>query len=90
MYSLPLSQVAKPTEGHAPQATPLRMLRRSFASWLINTTTTRLNSALLLGADLIDFQGKKIDLQSNELELLGVENDELRAQVARVKDLLSA
>lgn len=48
-----------------------------------------LNSALLLGADLIDFQGKKIDLQSKELELLGMENNELRAQVARVKDLLS-
>ena len=48
-----------------------------------------LNTALLLGADLIDFQGEKIDLQSKELELLGLENDELCAQIARVKDLLS-
>ena len=48
-----------------------------------------LNSALLHGADLIDFQGENIDLQSKELELLGLENDELCAQIARVKDLLS-
>jgi len=50
---------------------------------------SEVNSALLLGADLIDFQGEKINLQSKELELLGLENNELRAQIARVKDLLS-
>ena len=48
-----------------------------------------LNTTLLLGADLIDFQGEKIDLQSKKLELLGLENDELCAHIARVKDLLS-
>ncbi len=48
-----------------------------------------LNTALLLGADLIDFQGEKIDLQCKELELLGLEKDELCAQIARVKELLS-
>ena len=35
-----------------------------------------LNSALLLGADLIDFQGNKIDVQSKQLELLGLETEE--------------
>jgi len=50
---------------------------------------SNLNTALLLGADFIDFQGEKIDLQSKELELLGFKNDELCAQIARVKDLLS-
>ena len=48
-----------------------------------------LNSALLLGADLIEFQGNKIDVQSKQLELLGLENEELRAQIAIVKDLLA-
>ena len=49
-----------------------------------------LNRALLLGAVLIDFQGKKIDVQSKQLELLGLEKDELRAQIARVKDRRTA
>ena len=40
-------------------------------------------------ADLIDFHGKKIDLQSKEIELLGLENDELCSLIAHVKDLLS-
>ena len=48
-----------------------------------------LNTALLLGADLLDFHGEKIDLRSKELELLGFKNDELCAQIAHVKDLLS-
>ena len=48
-----------------------------------------LNTALLLGADLIDFQGEKIDLQCKELELLGLEKDELCAQITRVKEFLS-
>ncbi len=45
---------------------------------------------LLLGADLIDFQGKKIDVQIKQLGLLGLEKDELRAQIARVKDRRTA
>jgi hypothetical protein len=51
-------------------------------------TTTR--TSILLGADLIDFQGKKIDVQRKQLELLGLEKDELRAQIARVKDRRTA
>jgi len=47
-----------------------------------------LNTALLLGADLNDFQGEKIDFKSKELELLGLENDKVCAQIARVKDLV--
>ena len=44
---------------------------------------------LLRGADFIDFQGKKIDLLSHHIDLLGMENEELRAQIARVQDSLS-
>jgi hypothetical protein len=34
-----------------------------------------LNSALRLGADFIYFRGKKIDQQSKEIELFGLENE---------------
>ncbi len=51
--------------------------------------TTYLNTALLPGADLIDLPGKNIDLQSKEIELLGLEEDEPCAQITRVKELLS-
>ncbi len=70
---------------------PRHRSQKSFASWLTNTmiTLTSTPHSSLLGADLIDFQGEKINLQSKELELLGLENDDLCAQIARVKDLLS-
>ena len=48
-----------------------------------------LNTSLLRGADLIDFQCDDFDLQSKELELLGLDMDELCAKIARIKDLLS-
>ena len=44
---------------------------------------------LLRGADFVDFQGKKIDLLSHHIDLLGMENEELRAQIARVQNSLS-
>ena len=50
---------------------------------------SKLSAALRLGADMIDLQGEKIDLMGSEIDLLGMGNDELRAQIARVKSLLS-